>query len=177
MHVYAFHNHIDSYAHLSNDNVLTVLVGMGNTNSNNSLDIEYKTSPHIFTFADAKCRHLPDYFQPLVLWAFRCLRGLRVHNRGSPKHRVMAKHKHTFDSQSWLTSETTRNLYNYIIQSRCLSLWLSRFVDRTDVMTLRYNRRTASQPSHVVRQNLQKRKLRVLNPARIHVFYWWYIPG
>ena len=65
----------------------------------------------------------------------------------------------------------------YIIQSRCLSLWLSRFVDHTDVMTLRYNRRTASQPSHVVRQNLQKRKLRVLNPARIHVFYWWYIPG
>ena len=36
-----------------------------------------------------------------------------------------------------------------------------------------YNRRTASQPSHVVRQNLQKRKLRVLNPARIHVFYWF----
>ena len=65
----------------------------------------------------------------------------------------------------------------YIIQLRCLSLWLSRFVDRTDVMTCRYNRRTASQPSHVVRQNLQKRKLRVLNPARIHVFYWWYIPG
>ena len=27
--------------------------------------------------------------------------------------------------------------------------------------------------SHVVRQNLQKRKLRVLNPARIHVFYWF----
>ena len=36
-----------------------------------------------------------------------------------------------------------------------------------------YNRRTASQPSHVVRQNLQKRKLRVLNPARINVFYWF----
>ena len=36
-----------------------------------------------------------------------------------------------------------------------------------------YNRRTASQPSHVVRQNLQKRQLRVLNPARIHVFYWF----
>ena len=44
---------------------------------------------------------------------------------------------------------------------------------RYGVMTLRYNRRTASQPSHVVRQNLQKRKLRVLNPARIHVFYWF----
>ena len=27
--------------------------------------------------------------------------------------------------------------------------------------------------SHVVRQNLQKRKLRVLNPARINVFYWF----
>ena len=36
-----------------------------------------------------------------------------------------------------------------------------------------YNRRTASQPSHVVRQNLQKRKLRVLNPARINVFHWF----
>ena len=44
---------------------------------------------------------------------------------------------------------------------------------RYGVMTLRYNRRTASQPSHVVRQNLQKGKLRVLNPARIHVFYWF----
>ena len=44
---------------------------------------------------------------------------------------------------------------------------------RYGVMTLRYNRRTASQSSHVVRQNLQKRKLRVLNPARIHVFYWF----
>ena len=44
---------------------------------------------------------------------------------------------------------------------------------RYGVMTLRYNRRTASQPSHVVRQNLQKRKLRVLNPARINVFYWF----
>ena len=27
--------------------------------------------------------------------------------------------------------------------------------------------------SHVVRQNLQKRQLRVLNPARINVFYWF----
>ena len=44
---------------------------------------------------------------------------------------------------------------------------------RYGVMTLRYNRRTASQPSHVVRQNLQKGKLRVLNPAIIHVFYWF----
>ena len=61
----------------------------------------------------------------------------------------------------------------YIYNSVALSVWLSRFVDRYGVMTLRYNRRTASQPSHVVRQNLQKRKLRVLNPARIHVFYWF----
>ena len=41
-----------------------------------------------------------------------------------------------------------------------------------------YNRRTASQPSHVVLRvtwyvkTFQKRKLRVLNPARINVFYW-----
>ena len=42
-----------------------------------------------------------------------------------------------------------------------------------------YNRRTASQPSHVVLRvtwyvkTFQKRKLRVLNPARINVFYWF----
>ena len=42
-----------------------------------------------------------------------------------------------------------------------------------------YNRRTASQPSHVVLRvtwyvkTFQKRQLRVLNPARINVFYWF----
>ena len=42
-----------------------------------------------------------------------------------------------------------------------------------------YNRRTASQPSYVVLRvtwyvkTFQKRKLRVLNPARINVFYWF----
>ena len=42
-----------------------------------------------------------------------------------------------------------------------------------------YNRRTTSQPSHVVLRvtwyvkTFQKRKLRVLNPARINVFYWF----
>ena len=93
-------------------------------NKQTNKQIEYKTSPHIFTFADAKSRHLPDYFKPLVLWAFRCLRGLRVHNRGSPKHRVMAKHKHTFDSQSWLISETTRNNNNNCwINKLCVGLF------------------------------------------------------
>ena len=42
-----------------------------------------------------------------------------------------------------------------------------------------YNRRTASQPSYVVLRvtwyvkTFQKRQLRVLNPARINVFYWF----
>ena len=75
---------------------------------------------------------------------------------------------------------------------RILGLWLrlecsldSLSIDSAHVIyvsegyDVAYNRRTASQPSHVVLRvtwyvkTFQKRQLRVLNPARINVFYWF----
>ena len=75
---------------------------------------------------------------------------------------------------------------------RVLGLWLrlecsldSLSIDSAHVIyvsegyDVAYNRRTASQPSHVVLRvtwyvkTFQKRQLRVLNPARINVFYWF----
>ena len=83
-------------------------------------------------------------------------------------------------------------MISYVRNKHELGLWLrlecsldSLSIDSAHVIyvsegyDVAYNRRTASQPSyggttsHVVRQNLQKRKLRVLNPARINVFYWF----
>ena len=79
-----------------------------------------------------------------------------------------------------------------IFDSVILGLWLrlecsldSLSIDSAHVIyvsegyDVAYNRRTASQPSHVVLRvtwyvkTFQKRKLRVLNPARINVFYWF----
>ena len=85
------------------------------------------------------------------------------------------------------------NLLTYQIPAHVqLGLWLrlecsldSLSIDSAHVIyvsegyDVAYNRRTASQPSHVVLRvtwyvkTFQKRKLRVLNPARINVFYWF----
>ena len=84
----------------------------------------------------------------------------------------------------------TGNLINY--GADILGLWLrlecsldSLSIDSAHVIyvsegyDVAYNRRTASQPSYVVLRvtwyvkTFQKRQLRVLNPARINVFYWF----
>ena len=97
-----------------------------------------------------------------------------------------------------VTFMQTRDMYLHFTRSNVsangnrLGLWLrlecsldSLSIDSAHVIyvsegyDVAYNRRTASQPSHVVLRvtwyvkTFQKRKLRVLNPARINVFYWF----
>ena len=101
-----------------------------------------------------------------------------------------------FDTLGSTSTNAIRNTiactYNRLDQYTQLGLWLrlecsldSLSIDSAHVIyvsegyDVAYNRRTASQPSHVVLRvtwyvkTFQKRQLRVLNPARINVFYWF----